>query len=98
MGYRAWNFDIDRFLNPFVPAPPWPHLPYPIARWFGYRKTKPQPTGNLMPVFWAFIGVFCAITIIEAVSMHIPSFLSRDTPIIVGSFVRALVNPAGIKS
>jgi hypothetical protein len=51
-----------------------------------------------MPVFWAFIGVFCAITIIEAVSMHIPSFLSRDTPIIVGSFVRALVNPAGIKS
>ena len=88
MRHRAWNFDIDRFLNPFVPPPPWRYLPYPVARFFGYRKTKPAEMGNVMPAFWAFIGVFCAILLIEAVSKRVPSFESHGVPIIVGSFVR----------
>ncbi|KND90043.1 Transmembrane protein [Tolypocladium ophioglossoides CBS 100239] len=91
MRHRAWNFNIDRFLNPFVPPPPWRYLPYPVARFFGYRKTKPQETGNLMPVFWAFIGIFCAILLIEAVSKRVPSFESHGAPIIVGSFGAAAV-------
>ncbi|POR38517.1 Transmembrane protein [Tolypocladium paradoxum] len=91
MRHRTWNFNIDRFLNPFVPPPPWRFLPYPVARFFGYRKTKPQETGNLMPVFWAFIGIFCAILLIEAVSKRVPSFESHGAPIIVGSFGAAAV-------
>ncbi|KAJ6445073.1 HPP family protein [Purpureocillium lavendulum] len=91
MGYRTWNFDIDRYLNPLVPAPPWRYLPYPVAHWFGYRKAKQRESGNLMPIFWAFIGIFCAILIIEAVSRHVPSFESKGVPMIVGSFGAAAV-------
>ncbi|KAK8932430.1 HPP family protein [Metarhizium anisopliae] len=89
--HRTWTFDIDRFLNPFVPSPPWRFLPYPVARWFGYRKAKPKDAGNLMPVFWAFIGVFAAILTIQAVSKRVPSFQARGAPIIVGSFGAAAV-------
>ncbi|OAA48498.1 HPP family protein [Metarhizium rileyi] len=89
--HRTWNFDIDWFLNPFVPSPPWRYLPYPVAKWFGYRKTKPKDTGNLMPVFWAFIGVFAAIVTIQAVSKRVPSFEARGAPMIVGSFGAAAV-------
>lgn len=85
--HHAWNFDIDRFLNPIVPSPPWNHIPYPVAYFLGYRKTKPVNTGNLMPTFWAFIGIFCAITIIQVVSKHVPAFESHHVPAIVGSFV-----------
>ncbi|KAG5975234.1 hypothetical protein E4U58_001638 [Claviceps cyperi] len=89
--HRAWNFNIDRHLNPFVPSPPWKFVPYPLAWFLGYRKTKPHETGNLMPIFWAFIGVFAAILLIEGVSKHIPSFTSHGAPMIVGSFGAAAV-------
>lgn len=85
--HHRWNFNIDRFLNPFVPPPPWKHIPYPVSYWFGYRKTKPADTGNLMPIFWAFLGVFGAIAMIEAVSKHVHSFAPHHVPNIVGSFV-----------
>lgn len=85
--FSAWNFDIDRFLNPFIPPPPWRFLPYPIAYWFGYRKGPPRNVGNLVAIFWAFIGVFCAILIIEAASRHVHSFQEHGAPIIIASFV-----------
>lgn len=85
--YKSWSFDIDRHLNPFIPAPPWHQLPTFVSRWFGYRKDKPVATGNLMPIFWAFIGIFFSVATIEAVSGHIPSFHDHGAPLIVGSFV-----------
>ena len=87
MTLGAWNFDVDRYLNHIVPPPPWRHLPYPVAWFFGYRKGKPNDIGNLRPIFWAFIGIFCAILIIEVVSLHVPSFQDHNAPLIVGSFV-----------
>ncbi|KAH6608479.1 hpp family [Trichoderma cornu-damae] len=89
--HHSWNLDIDRFLNPLVPPAPWNRIPYPVAYWFGFRKTKPQETGNLMPIFWAFIGVFGAIAMIEAVGRHVASFPPHHVPLIVGSFGAAAV-------
>ncbi|KAM0330789.1 hypothetical protein ACHAQA_003743 [Verticillium albo-atrum] len=86
-----WDFDIDRFINPLVPHPPWRHLPAPVSRFFGYRKDKPENTGNFVLIFWAFIGIFCGISIIELVSKNVPSFHHHGAPIIVGSFGAAAV-------
>lgn len=89
-----WHFDIDRHLNPWIPPPPWRYLPYPVARFLGFRRRKPQQqqqqqqTGNLVAMFWAFIGIMAAILVIQAVSQRVPSFEARGAPMIVGSFVR----------
>lgn len=88
---RYWGFDIDRYLNPFLPPPPWRHLPEPVSRFFGYRVAKPPNWGNLSVIFWAFIGVFCGISLIAVVSRNIPAFEGHGAPIIIGSFGAAAV-------
>ncbi|KAI1481098.1 hypothetical protein K445DRAFT_333784 [Daldinia sp. EC12] len=87
-----WHFEIDKYLNPWIPAAPWNYLPYPVAHFLGHRQEHHQrPLGNIAMVFWAFIGVFCSLTIIEAVGHAIPSFEEHGAPIIIGSFGAAAV-------
>jgi hypothetical protein len=88
----TWNFDIDRFLNPFVPPPPWQQIPYPIAHFLGHRKSENKKIGNLVVTFWAFIGIFCAILIIEAASKAVHAFQDHGAPIIIASFVRTTLS------
>ena len=87
LSVRKWHFELDDWLR--VPPPPWAYVPYPIAHFLGYRShDKPQkPVGNVLSVFWAFIGVWCGVSVVEAVNMHMPSFQAHGAPLIVGSFV-----------
>lgn len=89
MDPRTWTFDVDRYLNPFVPCPPWRRLPYPVARFLGHRKPdfKPWPLENIVTIFWAFIGAFCGISVIGVVVLHIPEFQHRSVPLLISSFV-----------
>lgn len=82
----SWKFDIDQHLNPFIPPPPWRHIPYPIAYLLGHRKRKPRDIGTVVPIFWAFIGILIGISVIQLVSERIPEFKARNAPVIVGSF------------
>lgn len=88
MLHPPWSFDIDRYLNRLVPSPPWAHVPYPVAHFLGYRRHQTPNIGTLAPIFWAFIGIWCSLAIIQVVDLHIPEFESRGVPIIIGSFVR----------
>jgi hypothetical protein len=83
----AWDFDIDRWLGPPVPSPPWKWLPGLISHILGYR-TKPQrPIGNLIITAWAFLGIFAGLTVIIVASKHVATFEERHGQIIIGSFV-----------
>ncbi|KAK7995910.1 hypothetical protein PG991_015377 [Apiospora marii] len=79
-----WHFDIDAYLNPFLPSPPWKHLPRLVTHFVGYRPGKQQPIGNLAMIAWAFIGIFASLSIIEIFSVW------RRT-LIIGSFGAAAV-------
>lgn len=83
----SWRFDIDQYLNPFIPPPPWRHIPYPVAYILGHRRHKPRDIGTIVPVIWAFIGIFIGVSVIQLVSENIPSFASKGAPAIVASFV-----------
>ncbi|KAK0704385.1 HPP family-domain-containing protein [Lasiosphaeris hirsuta] len=86
-----WHLDLDRYLNPFLPASVLPRLPSAVAHFLGYRTPgqPPRPLGNLLVVFWTFIGIFSSLTIIGAVGQEIHSF--RNVPTIIGSFGAAAV-------
>ncbi|KAI1207252.1 HPP family-domain-containing protein [Annulohypoxylon truncatum] len=86
-----WNFEIDDYLNPWLPAAPWKHVPYPIAHFLGHRPGPQRPLGNIAMIFWALIGVFCSLIIIEFAGRAIPSFEAHGAPIIIGSFGAAAV-------
>jgi hypothetical protein len=53
----------------------------------GHRRNVKAPVGNIAIIFWAFIGVFCGVSLIAVVSEHVPLFQDYGAPIIVGSFV-----------
>ncbi|KAK0391476.1 hypothetical protein NLU13_0977 [Sarocladium strictum] len=89
--HPPWSFDIDQYLNRLIPSPPWRYLPYPVAHFLGHRTHQTHNIGTLAPVFWAFIGIWCSLSIIQVVDLHIPSFEARGVPIIVGSFGAAAV-------
>ena len=80
------SFDIDRYLNPYLPSNPVHRLPKPIARFLGYRDGPRRGIGNVLIAGWAFFGAFVGIIIIEAVCM-IPVIHDHGVPIIITSFV-----------
>jgi hypothetical protein len=84
----TWHFNIDRYINPFVPAPRWHLVPKPVARILGYREESPKPLGNIPIAFWSLIGAFCGVALVASVSKRVPSFEARGAPDIIGSFVR----------
>lgn len=84
---RTWHVDIDRFINPWVPAPRLYLLPRQISHFLGYRETAPRPLGNVVIAFWSLVGSFCGVALVAEVSARIPSFEVRDAPAVVGSFV-----------
>jgi len=83
---RNWNFDIDKYLNRFVPAPRWRLVPYPVAHLLGHRKGHVERIGNIPMIFWAFVGIFSAILLIELATRSVP-FVQGSQLIIVASFV-----------
>lgn len=88
---QVYNFDIDKYLNPIVPAPRWHLIPYPIAHFLGHRthlrKTK---LGNVTMACWAWIGVFVAILLTELATRGIPD-VHESGMLIVASFGAAAV-------
>lgn len=92
----AWQFNIDAHLNRFIAPSVVPHLPRPVAHFLGYRPPPParqQPKiGNLIIVAWAFVGVFCGVSVVNVVNYHIPDFIGVDGAVTtVGSFGAAAV-------
>lgn len=81
-----WNFDIDQWLNPIVPRPPWQRLPTLISHFLGYRKETPKPIGNLLIAGWALVGVFLGLIVIELVTKQVAVFHEHQAPIIIASF------------
>jgi len=88
-GPFRWHVNVDRHLNPLLPASILPRLPHPVAHFLGYRShpSAVGRVGNLIVVFWAAIGIFSSLAIIGAVSQQVPEFTRRGVPVIVGSFV-----------
>ncbi|KAK2877302.1 hypothetical protein FQN49_001253 [Arthroderma sp. PD_2] len=88
---RKVEIDIDIFLNRFIPHPRWHRYPYPVAHFLGHRREPAPKLGTLVVIFWTFVGIFCGLLTVTAVSTHIPSFKEHGAPLVVGSFGAAAV-------
>lgn len=85
-----WNFEIDRYINPFILPSPVEHLPSLARRFLGRHDHPPRRLGNILTVVWAFIGALGALSLISVVCKEIPVFESSEGggPLVLGSFVR----------
>ncbi|OAL51415.1 hypothetical protein IQ07DRAFT_421698 [Pyrenochaeta sp. DS3sAY3a] len=83
---RAWDIDVDRYLNRIIPPSPLHKLPSPVSRYLGYRKTKHQDVGNIMGAFWSLVGAFCGLAVIAAVFNNTSSIQVHHPPAFIASF------------
>ncbi|KAI1108314.1 HPP family-domain-containing protein [Nemania sp. NC0429] len=85
------NFDIDQYLNPIIPSPPWQFIPYPLAYILGHRHKPPErKCGNLLVTSRALVGIFGSLVLIQLASHQIP-WVAADGLRIVASFGAAAV-------
>ena len=83
----ALNFDIDRYINPFVPRSRLHLLPRPISWFLGYRSQPMPRIGSVLVWWWSFFGGFVAILVVEAV-FHTQAIRDHGSPIVIASLVR----------
>ena len=89
------KYDIDTYLNSFVPSNPLHHLPYPVAHFFGVRSSKyPQFQKQphiLLVWLWCFLAAFLGVALIEGVFLNLPLLGGHQVPVIIGSFGAAAI-------
>ncbi|KAK2626542.1 hypothetical protein QTJ16_003717 [Diplocarpon rosae] len=86
----AFNFDIDRYINPFVPRPRLYLLPKPISWFLGHREKPTAPVGDVIVWFWAFIGALAGILAVEAV-FRTDRLRSDGAPTVIASLGAAAI-------
>ncbi|KUJ22487.1 HPP family protein-like protein [Mollisia scopiformis] len=90
MSSVAFDFDVDRYINPFVPRSRLYLLPKPISWFLGYRSKHAPSLGSVLVWWWAFIGAFCSILVIEAV-FQTTTFKMEKSPVVIASLGAAAI-------
>jgi len=85
----ALDFDVDYYINPFIPRSFLHLIPTRVSWLLGYRSEPRLPIGSVLVWFWAFVGAFAGILVVEAV-FHIETLKSHGTPVVIASFVNTL--------
>jgi len=83
----ALDFDVDHYINRFVPRSRLHLLPKPISWFLGYRSQPTPRIGSVLVWFWAFIGAFGGILVVEAV-FHSEGIKDHGAPTVIASLVR----------
>ncbi len=83
-----FNFDIDRYVNPFIPRNRIHFLPRFVSHFLGYRVHPYQEPGNVLIAWWSFFGAFVGITVVEWI-FKVPLIASHGVPTIIASSVRS---------
>ncbi|KEF63391.1 uncharacterized protein A1O9_01368 [Exophiala aquamarina CBS 119918] len=92
-------FDIDNYLNPYIPRSPLYLLPTSVSHFLGHRPPR-TPTRrppvlhryhNVIVYLSIFIGTFCGLSIIENTFLALPPLSGHAVPIIIASFGAAAI-------
>jgi len=82
------DFDIDVFLNRFIPPSQLYRLPRPISRFLGHRHRPNPEVGSILVAFWALVGAFCGLLVVGALFRYSDQILKYHPPVIFASLVR----------
>lgn len=82
---KLLNFDIDDYLNPYIPPNFTSHLPRPISRFLGYRSGQVEEPRSLIVHAWATLGSFLGLLLIGAVFKYAPGITQFNPPILIAS-------------
>lgn len=84
---RKADFDVDKHLNTYIPAPAPHKLPKLVRRFLGYHDKPPSPIPDIVRSLWVLIASFTGIIVVMATFKYSSVFIARDTPIFIPSWV-----------
>jgi hypothetical protein len=82
------HFDLDVYLNPFIPPNPIRQLPKVIARFLGHRDKPAEELGNILASLWALLGAFLGLLVTAAVYKFSHDLQRYHPPVLFASLVR----------
>jgi hypothetical protein len=83
------DFDVDHYINRFVPRPRLYLLPRPASRLLGYRSQPAPRIGSVLVWLWAFLGAFAGLLVVQAVFQS-KGIKDHGAPTVIASLVRKL--------
>ena len=99
MASELLDFDMDRYLNPWLPHNRVDRLPTPLARFLGHRKGTYKEPPALIQWFSAFVGAFVGILLIGAIFKYAPGVTAKNPPVIIASLgATAILDYSAIRS
>lgn len=99
LSLQLLNFDIDRYLNPYIPHNRLYILPKPISRFLGYRG---EPVKEPYTVFqWpiTILATIAGLCLVGGIGNYAPGIVDLHPPVIIASLgASAILDFSTIKS
>ena len=93
------NFDIDRYLNPWIPHNRLYVLPSFVSRWLGYRTESPKEPYVVLQWPITIIATIAGLCLVGGIGNHAHGITSLHPPVIVASLgASAILDYNTIKS
>lgn len=84
---KILDFQIDAYLNPYIPPPRLSHLPKPLSRFLGYRTAEYKEPPSLILCLWSFIGALAGLITVGALFNYAPGLSKYNPPVLIASLV-----------
>lgn len=85
VSHQLVHFDIDRYLNPWIPSNKLSALPKPVSRFLGYRA---EPTSEIPALYqWpiTFVATVAGLCLASGVLQFAPGLQAWNPPVIIAS-------------
>lgn len=83
--YQILNFNIDTYLDPFIPPSQLHRLPKPIAHFLGHRNHPPSEPSNAISYLLTFFATVAGLCLIGGVYNYAPGITQWNPPSLVAS-------------
>jgi CBS-domain-containing membrane protein len=79
------DFDIDRYLNPWIPHNRLYILPKPISRWLGYRAEPQKDPYQVLQWPVTFLATIAGLCLVAGIGNYAPGILAWHPPVMIAS-------------
>ncbi|KAI5364957.1 hypothetical protein Slin15195_G044950 [Septoria linicola] len=79
------NFDVDRYLNPYVPHNRLYIIPKPVSRWLGYRSEPQKEPWQVLQWPITFLATVAGLCLVAGIGNYAPGITAWHPPVIIAS-------------
>lgn len=83
--YQILDFDIDRYLNPWIPHNRLNYLPKPVSRWLGHRSSPAKEPYAVLQWPVTFAATVAGLCLVGGIGNYAPGIVDWQPPVIIAS-------------